>query len=154
MTDQDQINEKNCCLIIRGGTLTSRTLARAMQSFLHAPKSSAKLGKQSIRQLAKSGAKLENIPVGSDNIKDFERVARKYSISFAVRRDISEDPLRHLVFFKSRDADSMTAAFREFSAGQLGCEKERLSLRQALQQALEKVQAQVLTKTRTKEHER
>jgi len=152
MSDQDQINEKNCCLIIRGGTLTSRSLARAMQAFLHAPKPSAKHGKQSIRQLAKSGAKLENIPVGSENIKDFERVAKKYGINFAVRKDVSEDPPRHLVFFKSRDADSMTAAFREFSARQLSPQKQ--SLKQALQQTLERVKTQVLSREKMRAHER
>jgi len=152
MTDQDQINEKNCCLIIRGGTITSRMLAQAMRTALHAPKPSAKHGKQSIRQLAKSGAKLENIPVGSENIKEFERMARKYGINFAVRKDVSEDPPRHLVFFKSRDADSMMAAFREFSARQLSPQKQ--SFKQALQQALEKVKTQVLSREKAREVER
>jgi hypothetical protein len=152
MTDQDQINEKNCCLIIRGGTLTSRMLAQAMQAFLHTPKHKAQHGKQSVRQLAKSGAKLENIPVGSENIKDFEGIARKYGIDFAVRKDVSEDPPRHLVFFKSRDADSMTAAFREFSARQLSPQKQ--SLKQALQQAVERVKSQVLAPERSRGLER
>ena len=73
MTDQDQVNERNCCLIIKGGRLTARALAIAMRAFLHNSKQSqhaVKHGKQSVKQLAAQGT-LTNIEVG-ENIKAFE----------------------------------------------------------------------------------
>ena len=48
-----------------------------------------------------------------DNIKDFEGTAKKYGIDFALKKDISENPPRYLVFFKGRDADVMEAAFKK-----------------------------------------
>ena len=152
MTDQDQVNERNCCLVIKGGRLTARSLAVAMRAFLAKSKQgqhAVKHGKQSVKQLAAQGT-LTNIEVG-ENIKEFEGIARKYGIDFAVKKDVSTQPPKYLVFFKSRDADSMTAAFREFSAKQLSRDAQKPSIAQALQKALEKVKAQVLAPTKNQE---
>lgn len=59
-----------------------------------------------------------------DNIKDFEGTAKKYGIDFALKKDISENPPRYLVFFKGRDADVMEAAFKEYKAKNLRKEKK------------------------------
>jgi hypothetical protein len=142
MTDQDQVNERNCCLVIKGGRLTARALAIAMRASLRAGKQGqqhVKHGKHSIKDLARQGT-LTNIEVG-ENIKSFESIARKYGIDFAVKKDISTQPPKYLVFFKSRDADSMTAAFREFSAKQLSRDAQKPSIMQALQKALFQVNA-------------
>ena len=154
MTDQDQVNERNCCLVIKGGRLTARALAIAMRASLRANNqpSKTKHGKQSVKQLAAQGT-LTNIEVG-ENIKEFEGIVRKYGIDFAVKKDISIQPPKYLVFFKSRDADSMTAAFREFSAKQLSRDAQKPSITQSLQKALEKVKAQVLAPTKNREAER
>jgi hypothetical protein len=75
----------------------------------------AKHGKQSIHTLSKQGASLSNIEVTGDNIGSFRRTARKYNVDFALKRDDSETPPKWLVFFKAKDADAMTAAFKEYS---------------------------------------
>lgn len=62
---------------------------------------------------------LTNIEITNRNIKSFERVANKYKIDFALKKDKSVDPPRYLVFFKAKDMDVMTAAFKEFSAKEL-----------------------------------
>ena len=148
LTDQDQINERNCCLIIKGAQLTARTLALAMQAFLHGGKWAYKKatthhGKQTLRQISKSGGKLESVEIGED-VKSFQSIARKYGVDFAVKQDLSGDTPRHLVFFKSRDAASMDLAFREFMAKNLTRGKEKPSLDQTLEQMQAKVQSQVL----------
>ena len=50
------------------------------------------------------------------NIKSFERVAKKYGVDFAIKKDKTVSPPKYLVFFKGRDADAITAAFTEFTA--------------------------------------
>ncbi len=52
------------------------------------------------------------------NLRQFERIARKYGVDYAVRRDTSADTPRFLVFFKGRDADAIMAALKEFSSAQ------------------------------------
>ena len=84
---------------------------------------------------------LTNIEVTDQNIKSFERVAKKYNIDFALKKDKGADPPRYLVFFKARDVDVMTAAFKEFSAKELDKSKKP-SIRKLLFRSQEKVRSQ------------
>ena len=56
------------------------------------------------------------------NLRQFERIARKYGVDYAVRKDVTTETPRFLVFFKGRDADAIMAALKEFSSA-----KERKS---------------------------
>ena len=44
------------------------------------------------------------------------RTLAKYGVDFAVKKDRSVSPPKYLIFFKGRDADALTAAFREYTA--------------------------------------
>ena len=59
------------------------------------------------------------------------RRTKKYGIDFALKKDSTETPPRYLVFFKGRDADALTAAFKEFSAKKL-TQEQKPSIRKAL----------------------
>jgi len=156
------LHEKNIALIIKGGKLTAKTLAKAMKAFLShgskqpsknitAQKSMAGKGKQSVAQLTRQGAGVSNIEISDKNIKAFETVARKYGVDFAVKKDVSETSPKWLVFFKGRDADAITAAFKEFSAKQLTKTAQKPSVLASLRNLMEKVKNQVLDKTKNKE---
>ena len=157
----DEISEKNVAFIIKGGKLTAKTLAKAMKAFLEgskelgkkitAPKNMSGKGKQTVKQLTGQGTGVSNIEITDKNIKAFESVARKYGVDFALRKDVSEIPPKWLVFFKSRDADALTAAFKEFSAKQLKKTAEKPSIIEALRNLTAKVKAQVIDKTKNKE---
>ena len=114
---QEQVNDKTVALSIKATKLTGRLLAKAMQAFLRQARASpkAKTGNQSVKSLTKQGASLTNIEIGGNNIGDFKRVARKYNVDFALKRDDSETPPKWLVFFKAKDTDALTAAFKEYS---------------------------------------
>lgn len=115
---QEQINEKSVSLIIRGTKLTGTMLAKSINKILLERKKQPKLyqGKQSVKNLVKQGAGVSNIEITDKNIKSFERVARKYGIDFALKKDKTVSPPKWLVFFKARDTDALTAAFKEYSA--------------------------------------
>ena len=123
ITIQDQINEKSVTLIVRGSKMTADLFAKALKKLLAemekaknkatAPK--CYQGKQTVKQLVEQGAGVTNIEITDANIKSFEPIARKYGIDFALKKDATENPPKWLVFFKSRDADAMTAAFKEFT---------------------------------------
>ncbi|GHV16985.1 hypothetical protein FACS189425_02300 [Clostridia bacterium] len=118
---QEQVNEKTVALSVKGAKLTGRLLAKAMQAFLRQARASPKPkhGKQSVKTLTKQGASLSNIEITGDNIGSFKRVARKYNVDFALQRDNSETPPKWFVFFKAKDADALTAAFKEYSKATL-----------------------------------
>lgn len=88
-----------------------------------------------------------HIEITDQNIRAFSSTAKKYGLDFALKKDTSEELPRYLVFFKGRDADVITAAFREFSAKNLSREKAP-----SIRRKLEKAQEQ--SKTQHKEQER
>ena len=112
-------------------------------------------GKQSVKQLVGQGAGVTNIEISDKNIKSFESIARKYGVDFAVVKDATEQPPKHLVFFKGRDTDAITAAFKEYSAQQLKSKSaERPSMLGKLRDLMEKVKNQVLDQTKHKDRGR
>ena len=131
---QDEENEKTIALYIKTGKLTAQTLKKAMKAILSKGKkqlAKPPQGKQSLKQLMKQNAGVSNIEITEGNIKAFESTAKKYGIDFALKKDATESPPRYLVFFKARDADALTAAFKEFSAKKLSRE-QKPSIRKAL----------------------
>jgi len=74
-----------------------------------------KHGKQTVKQLARQNKGMANIEITDDNIKGFERYARKYGVDFALKKDSSSIPPTWFVFFKAQDADAINAAFGEFT---------------------------------------
>ena len=131
---QDEINEKTIALYIKTGKLTAQTLQKAMKKLLEQmkkQKGKAPQGKQTLKQLMKQNTGISNIEITEGNIKAFEQTAKKYGIDFALKKDSTETPPRYLVFFKGRDADALTAAFKEFSAKKLNKE-QKPSIRKAL----------------------
>lgn len=132
---QEDVNQRTVSLSIRAGRLTANVLARALRDFLNAqkkPKNEFARGKQTLKQLMKQNAGAVNIEVDEGNIKSFDRVARKYRIDYAVKKDKSVDPPKYFVFFKSRDQDAMTMAFKEFVANNQR-KKSRVPFKKTLQ---------------------
>jgi len=161
ISTNDQISEKNVALIVKGGKLSAKLLAKAMKAFLDGSKKVQKnltdpqkmngKGKQTVKQLTRQGVGVSNIEISDKNIKAFESVARKYGVDFALTKDNTEKPPKWLVFFKGRDADAITAAFKEFSAQQLNRTTAKPSVIKTLQNLMEKVANQVLDKTKHKD---
>ena len=133
---QDKINKKVVALSIKGAKLTAEMLQKAMKEVLsqvkkEVDKQAIPHGKQTLRQLMKQNAGVSNIEITDGNIKAFESRAKKYGIDYALKKDATETPPRYLVFFKGRDADVLTAAFKEFSARKL-TQEQRPSIRKVL----------------------
>ena len=141
--------------------MTGKTLAKAMKAFLArgkqvgktvtSQKSMSGKGKQTVKQLTRQGAGVSNIEISDKNIKSFDTVARKYGVDYALKKDVSENPPKWLVFFKGRDADAITAAFKEYSSKQLTKKAEKPSVLLGLRNLMEKVKNQVLDKTKNKD---
>ena len=124
---QEEVEQKTMALSVRTARLTAELLQKAFRQFFEAQKNKPqefKQGKQTLKELMKKNTNISSIEITHDNIKDFEGTAKKYGIDFALKKDISENPPRYLVFFKGRDADVMEAAFKEYMAKNLRKEKK------------------------------
>lgn len=132
---QEEVRDKSVALVIKvgktGGKLTAELLKWAIRKYLEKARSpTIHHGKQSVKQLVKQGAGVQNIEITDQNIKSFERVARKYGVDFALKKDPAQG--KYLVFFKGRDADALQAAFTEYAAKSLNRGQKKPSLRKQL----------------------
>lgn len=155
---QDEINEKTVALYIKTGKLTAEVLQKAIKKLLSQAKKELDRqaiphGKQTLKQLMKQNTGVSNIEITKDNIKAFEGTAKKYGIDFALKKDATETPPCYLVFFKGRDADALTAAFKEFSAKKLTQDKKP-SIRKALAAFREKAKELNASRQQTKHKDR
>lgn len=153
---QEEVTQKTIALSVNVGKgaarLTEQALQKAIKKFLE-QKSKAPHGKQTMRQLMKQNAGVSNIEITDSNIKAFESTAKKYGIDFALKKDAAESPPRYLVFFKARDADALTAAFKEFSAKKLSRE-QKPSIRKALAAFRDKAKQLNANREKVKKKER
>lgn len=153
---QDEVNEKTVALYIKTGKLTAEVLQKAMKAALvQSKKQIGKQphGKQTLKQLMKQNTGVSNIEITKDNIKAFESTAKKYGIDFALKKDTTESPPRYLVFFKGRDADALTAAFKEFSAKKL-TQDRKPSIRKLLSNLKEAAQGRNAERAKVKNKDR
>ena len=74
-------------------------------------------GKQSVKTLIRQGQGVSSIPLADEGLKDFQKIAKKYGVDFAVVKDKEASPPVYTVFFKAKDVDVMTAAFKEYFTG-------------------------------------
>ena len=150
---QDEVSEKVIALCINGGKISARILKETLEKALAdmerssqqrnnstkiEKKQTVNRGKQSLKILAGNGVQLSNIEVTDGNIKSFAKCARKYNVDYSIKKDKSVTPPRYFVFFRAKDVDTITAAFKEYTGRTLNKAKKP-SVRQKLQLAKERV---------------
>ena len=139
---------------MKASKLTARSLAYALRAVgrkVAKARREAQTphGKQSVKKLMAHGAATSSIEV--DAPKVFDRVARKYGIDYSLKKAEKEGKTEYLVFFKAKDVDVMTAAFKEYTGVSLKKE-QRKSIRKKLEQAKERVaKHREITKEKTKD---
>ena len=94
-------------------------------------------GKQTVKKLMAHGTSTSSLELSGDT-RLFDRVARKYGIDYSLKKAEKEGKTEYLVFFKAKDVDVMTAAFKEYTGVSLKKE-QRQSIRKKLEQAKERV---------------
>ena len=160
---QEEVENRSVTLIISTTKLTARVLRAAIARYL-AHRKEKKItkartgpvvphGKQTVKELVGQNTGVSNMEITDSNIKSFDRVARKYGVDYAVKKDRSVSPPKYLVFFKARDADALTAAMTEFTAKTMDRTKKP-SVLTRVQQFKELVKANTIDRVRHKEQER
>ena len=143
---QEEVEQRTVTLAVNTSKMTANVLKSAISKYLAYRKEKKRegpvkpCGKQSVKQLVGQNQGVSNIEITDSNIKDFTATAKKYGIDFALKKDITENPPRYLVFFKGRDADVLTAAFKEFSAKKL-TKEQKPSIKKLLATMKEKAAA-------------
>lgn len=150
------MQERNCekivALSIRTAKMTRDVLKQMLTKFIEEQEKKKPVvyhGKQSLKHLLQGNGAVTNIEVTDQNIRSFNRTARKFHIDYSLRKDNSVDPPRYMVFFRARDNDIMTAAFKSFLNSERNRDKKP-SVRTRLKSLGEQVQQQAQERTREK----
>lgn len=154
---QEEVEQKTVALAINASKLTGRELKKAISKFLAYLKDKQNhpdipQGKQTVKQLAGQGQGMSSIEITDKNIKDFERVAKKYGVDFAVMKDKHEVPPKYVVYFKGKDADAITNAFKEYT-GDMVKKAARPSVLAELKKLAELAKNTVIQKIKHKDKE-
>ncbi|OUP05914.1 PcfB family protein [Anaeromassilibacillus sp. An200] len=165
---QEEVENRTLTLIVNGTKFTGRLFKAAIAKYMAYCKEK-KLqkqksrdapvihhGKQTVKQLVGQNQGVSNIEITDPSIKEFEKIARKYGVDYAVKKDRSSSPPKYLIFFKGRDTDALTAVFTEYTGKKVKkAEKtERPSVLAKLNQFKELVKHAVVDRTKRKELER
>ena len=165
---QEEVENRTLTLIVSGTKFTGRLFKAAVSKYM-AHRKEKKLekrrsrdspvtprGKQTVKQLIGQNQGVSNIEINDPSIRDFERIARKYGVDYAVKKDRSASPPKYLIFFKARDADALTAAFTEYTSKKVKkAEKtERPSVLEKLSHLKALIKNAVVDRTKRKELER
>ena len=121
---------------MKASKLTARSLAYALRAVgrkVAKARREAQTphGKQSVKKLMAHGAATSSIEV--DAPKVFDRVARKWNVDYAFYKT---GPDKYLLFFKTGQADAMTACFSEYA--RLSCSR-RVPIREQLKRAADQL---------------
>ena len=162
---QEDVENRTINVVIKTTKLSGKAMIKLMMSAVKFLKgvqkttndvankiSHGKHGKQSVKKLIGQNQGVSSVEIAKTQLRDFERIARKYGVDFAIKKYRSEMPPKYFVFFKATDADALTAAFKEFSAKSMQKTK-RPSILNELYRLKEKV-ASIPKKTRNKNQER
>lgn len=119
---QEEIENKTVTLIVNSSKFSDRVLRASISKFLaftknmiHESKAVKPKGRQSVKKLVAQNQGVTSMEFEKDeDIRSFERFARKYGVDYAVKKaDGEKDKL--LIFFKARDADAITAAMEDYT---------------------------------------
>ena len=125
---QEEVENRTLTLVVSGTKFTGRLLKAAISKYMaHCKEKKLQKqrsrdapvtphGKQTVKQLIGQNQGISNIEITDPSIKEFEKIARKYGVDYAVKKDRSSSPPKYLIFFKGRDADALTAAFTEYTS--------------------------------------
>lgn len=125
---QEYVEEKSVNVAVTTTKLTTRTLLNALKAYMrHQQQRNANgaiqddriKGKQTVKQLIGQNQGVSSLPIGETGLKDFERIANKYGVDFAIVKDKTTEPIKYTVFFKARDADAIAQVLAEYTAKQM-----------------------------------
>ena len=148
---QEEVESRTVALTISTAKLTGRLFRAAVAKYLDYRKNKQREepaiphGKQTVKQLIGQNQGVSTIESNDPHIKNFERIARKYGVDYAIKKVRTEDKPKYVIFFKARDTDALTQAFTEYTRKSAEREKKP-SVRKLLQN--------LIAKSKNKERER
>ena len=129
---QEEVENRTVNLAVTTTRMTARAILSGIRTYLYYHNHNKvndpyKHGKQSVKDLIGQGQGVESIEVGDESLRTFNRIAKKYGVDFAIKKDKTVNPPHYVAFFKAKDADALQHILYEYS-DKLMKKKERPSV--------------------------
>ena len=113
---QEDLERRAVAVTVNATKLTGRVLAKALAVLARKiqkehQKGQAPQGRQPVKKLMNHRAAVNSIEL-SGSTHQFDRVARKWNVDYSFHK---VGPKKYLLFFKSGQADAITACFSEYA---------------------------------------
>ena len=139
---QEEVENKSVNLAVTTTKLSARVAAKGLAAYMQHRKAKKAVktnekptGKQTVKELIGQNQGVSSMPIGQTGLVDFQKIAKKYGVDFAVVKDKTTQPTKYTIFFKARDADAITQALQEYSAKQM---RKKAQTRPSVLKALKK----------------
>lgn len=112
--------------------LTKEQIKAANMKFKAETKNAHIRGKQTVKELLSQGQGAESIEVGEKSLRDFQRIANKYGVDFAITKEKGTNPPVYNIFFKARDVDAIKSVVKDCTYLLKRRENQKESIREKL----------------------
>ena len=157
---QQEAEERTVGLAVQCSKMSASAFARGIQYYLRNKKSHENTNisqyepsKVKVKDIIKSGAGVSNVEIQDKSIMQFERLARKNGVQYAIKKDKTTDPPTFYIFFKSKDAEMIEYTLKEFNKKQLGKDKEPV-IKKKLEKFKEVVKAASVKKPKVRKKQK
>ena len=140
----DEVGNRTVNLAVSTTRMTARSIIRGIRWYLISRNQrrmreemnrNFKEGKQSVSELVKTGVSTDKIELPDGSAKDFCKMAKKYGVDYAIRKDKTRNPPRYIVFFKAKDSEVLDQVVKDYNAKnnkKKQKDKEKQSVREQL----------------------
>ena len=149
---QEDVERRTVAVSLTATRLTAKVLAKALLAVLRKiqkehRKAQTPQGRQTVKKLMNHGVSTNSLPLTGET-KLFDLVARKCNVDYAFHKN---GPGKYLLFFKSGQADAITACFSEYTKLVIGRAKDK---RPPILEQLKQFAERARSKPREHEHKR
>jgi len=166
---EHEVNMKITCIAIQTSEKAGQAFLKALSKFssrlkatetmnktIHTKQAKEPAGKiVKVKDLRKDGSQVEFVDMGTDDLKDFRKYARKFGVSYSMEKNSETDPPTYYIYFKAKDSVLIEKAIKEYVADKMKDKDHDKpeSIKDKLIEAKAKAAAQV-KKVRNKEQVR
>ena len=162
---QEEVNSKTVAISVQASKVSMQTMLKVAQAAIKDIENKKKeqkskslnkdnqitKKKMSVNEFTQKYDGLKTVEIDDSNIKSFEKYARKYNLEYALKKDKTTNPPTFVIFFKGKDTDMISRAFKEMINDNMVTKKP--SLIETLRKFSEKVPGINKDKTRHKHKE-
>lgn len=154
----EEIASKSLNLAVRTASTGVREIVAALRdhrmrkAYKKSGEVKAPMGKQSVKELIRQGEGVKTVDIDKEGLRDFQKIAKKYGVDFAVVKDKSVENPVYTIFFKAKDAEAFDHMLTVLAAKDFSKKKEKAVEKPSILKKLAKLKETVSKTPHKRKH--